>query len=204
MLLEEQPDRLLVVDEAYAPFVDNRWRSERLLEFGNLVILRSMTKDQALAGLRLGYLLAATASGLVRFNPESGERQVIPAPNATEEFKTIARDSVGRIWTAGDLLYASFDEGKHWSVVRMPMLSPTYIKRIREVSPGILAIALHDRGVVFVNRLQSSHQAVYIYAGVPSRNSACCCEIAIALICESLQRVPRALIEDRALDFAWA
>jgi histidinol-phosphate aminotransferase len=58
-LLEEQPDRLLVLDEAYAPFVDNRWRSEALLEFGNLVILRSMTKDQALPGLRLGYLLAA-------------------------------------------------------------------------------------------------------------------------------------------------
>jgi hypothetical protein len=100
-----------------------------------------------------GYLLAATASELVRFNPESGERQVIPSPNATEEFKTIVRDSAGRIWTAGELLYVSFDEGKHWSVVRMPMLSPTYIKRIREVSPGTLAIALHDRGVVFV-RLQ--------------------------------------------------
>ena len=58
-LLEEHPDRLLVLDEAYAPFVDNRWRSEAFLEFGNLVILRSMTKDQALPGLRLGYLLAA-------------------------------------------------------------------------------------------------------------------------------------------------
>jgi len=58
-LLEEHPDRLLVLDEAYAPFVHNRWRSEALLEFGNLVILRSMTKDQALPGLRLGYLLAA-------------------------------------------------------------------------------------------------------------------------------------------------
>ena len=30
----------------YAPFVDDRWRSEALLECGNLVILRSMTKDQ--------------------------------------------------------------------------------------------------------------------------------------------------------------
>jgi hypothetical protein len=69
-LLEEQPGRLLVLDEAYAPFVDNCWRSETLLEFGNLVILRSMTKDQALPGLRLGYLLAvrevATAVEAVR------------------------------------------------------------------------------------------------------------------------------------------
>ena len=103
---------------------------------------------------RDGYLLAATASGLVRFNPESGKRQIIPDPNATEEFKTVVRDSAGRIWAAGDLLYVSFDEGKHWSVVPMPMLSRTYIKRIREVSPGTLAIALYDRGVVFVNTLQ--------------------------------------------------
>jgi histidinol-phosphate aminotransferase len=69
-LLEEQPDRLLVLDEAYAPFVDSRWRSEALLGRGNLVILRSMTKDQALPGLRLGYLLAerevATAVERVR------------------------------------------------------------------------------------------------------------------------------------------
>jgi histidinol-phosphate aminotransferase len=59
-LLDEHSGRLLVLDEAYAPFVDNRWRSEARLERGNLVVLRSMTKDQALPGLRLGYLLAAS------------------------------------------------------------------------------------------------------------------------------------------------
>jgi histidinol-phosphate aminotransferase len=52
--------RVLVLDEAYAPFVDDRWPSQALLEaHPNLVILRSLTKDQALPGLRLGYLLAA-------------------------------------------------------------------------------------------------------------------------------------------------
>ncbi|HEY0582506.1 MAG TPA: histidinol-phosphate transaminase [Chloroflexota bacterium] len=58
-LLEAAPDRLLILDEAYAAFVEHRWLSEPLLEHGNLVILRSMTKDHALPGLRLGYLLAA-------------------------------------------------------------------------------------------------------------------------------------------------
>jgi histidinol-phosphate aminotransferase len=59
-LLDEAPDRLLVLDEAYAGFVEERWPSEPLLERANLVILRSMTKDHALPGLRLGYALAAS------------------------------------------------------------------------------------------------------------------------------------------------
>ncbi len=58
-VLREAPRRLLVLDEAYASFVEDRWSSEPLLAFPNLVILRSMTKDHAIPGLRLGYLLAA-------------------------------------------------------------------------------------------------------------------------------------------------
>ena len=49
---------LLVLDEAYLPFVDESWDSRPLLSLGNVVLLRSMTKDYALTGLRLGYLLA--------------------------------------------------------------------------------------------------------------------------------------------------
>ena len=50
---------LLVLDEAYLPFVNGNWDSRSLLSLGNVVLLRSMTKDFALTGLRLGYLLAA-------------------------------------------------------------------------------------------------------------------------------------------------
>lgn len=58
-LLGAQPERLVVLDEAYASFMATRWRSEGLqTEYPNLVILRSLTKDHALPGLRLGYLLA--------------------------------------------------------------------------------------------------------------------------------------------------
>jgi histidinol-phosphate aminotransferase len=59
-LLNEDPERLMVVDEAYVSFVADRWRSEPLLdEHPNLVILRSLTKDHALPGLRLGYAVAS-------------------------------------------------------------------------------------------------------------------------------------------------
>jgi histidinol-phosphate aminotransferase len=60
-LLERCPETVVVLDEAYASFVADRWRSEPLLaRYPNLVILRSLTKDHALPGLRLGYLLASS------------------------------------------------------------------------------------------------------------------------------------------------
>jgi histidinol-phosphate aminotransferase len=59
-LLAADPRRVLVLDEAYVGFVDQAWASEPLLgAYPNLVILRSLTKDHAVPGLRLGYVLAA-------------------------------------------------------------------------------------------------------------------------------------------------
>ena len=50
---------LLILDEAYRSFVDAGWKSQGLLRMGNVALLRSMTKDYALAGIRLGYMLAS-------------------------------------------------------------------------------------------------------------------------------------------------
>lgn len=49
---------LVVLDEAYIAFTENAWESTDFIDRGNLIILRSMTKDYALAGLRLGYAIA--------------------------------------------------------------------------------------------------------------------------------------------------
>ncbi len=49
---------LLLLDDAYVSLADHSWNSTPLLERGNLAILRSMTKDHALAGVRLGYVIA--------------------------------------------------------------------------------------------------------------------------------------------------
>jgi histidinol-phosphate aminotransferase len=58
--LASRPGQVLVLDEAYASFVDDRWPSQTLLgRHPNLVVLRSLTKDHAVPGLRLGFLLAA-------------------------------------------------------------------------------------------------------------------------------------------------
>ncbi len=58
-ILNAAPDSLVVLDEAYIAFTDNAWESLKLINRGNLAILRSMTKDYALAGLRIGYAVAA-------------------------------------------------------------------------------------------------------------------------------------------------
>lgn len=58
-ILSVSGDNLIVIDEAYIAFTDDWWPSTDLVNSGNLVILRSMTKDYALAGLRLGYAVSA-------------------------------------------------------------------------------------------------------------------------------------------------
>lgn len=57
MILEACVDSLLILDEAYIAFVDKSWSSIDLISRGNVIIVRSMTKDYALAGLRLGYAI---------------------------------------------------------------------------------------------------------------------------------------------------
>ncbi len=58
MILDICGEGLLILDEAYIAFVAESWSSIDLISRGNIVIVRSMTKDYALAGLRLGYAVA--------------------------------------------------------------------------------------------------------------------------------------------------
>jgi histidinol-phosphate aminotransferase len=51
----------LLLDESYLGFVEAPWDARPLMRGGRVLLLRSMTKDFGLAGLRLGYLLAPPA-----------------------------------------------------------------------------------------------------------------------------------------------
>ncbi|MCK5433800.1 MAG: histidinol-phosphate aminotransferase family protein, partial [Dehalococcoidales bacterium] len=59
MVLDSSRDSLFILDEAYIAFTEGSWRSADLISRSNVIILRSMTKDYALAGLRLGYAIAS-------------------------------------------------------------------------------------------------------------------------------------------------
>jgi histidinol-phosphate aminotransferase len=66
-LVTQHPDVLFVLDEAYCDLLPEAQWSASLLDAGNLVVLRSMTKYWGLAGARLGYALAGrTASVALR------------------------------------------------------------------------------------------------------------------------------------------
>ena len=58
-ILDSLEGGLLILDEAYISFVDGAWSSLKLISSDNLVILRSMTKDFGLAGLRIGYAISS-------------------------------------------------------------------------------------------------------------------------------------------------
>lgn len=58
-LLQASPASLFVLDEAYISFARGAGSSLSPQKYGNLLILRSLTKDYALAGLRLGYALGS-------------------------------------------------------------------------------------------------------------------------------------------------
>ena len=135
---------LLVLDEAYVNFVDGAWDAMPLLAgpaADSVVLLRSMTKDYALTGLRLGYCLASplTISRLARWQPDwsvNGLAQVaglvalddasyLPAArkavNESKVFLTESLDGLGfRVLpSAANFILADVGDGAKWRELLM-------------------------------------------------------------------------------------
>ncbi len=70
-IVDASPETLVLLDEAYIGLVEGAWDSRKLALRRNVVVVRSMTKDYALAGLRLGHALShpVTAALLTRLRP---------------------------------------------------------------------------------------------------------------------------------------
>ena len=77
-VLAEQLNGVLLVDEAYADFVDAEGpkdATELVRELDNVLILRTFSKGYSLAGLRLGYLLRRTLVNSADSGKDSGQLQ---------------------------------------------------------------------------------------------------------------------------------
>jgi hypothetical protein len=148
----------VILDTALGEFLklmrppDGPWRLE-LLRYGR----RQAPKGVFDAGPdRAGWMLAATASGLIRFRLDDGQSERIPSPNKTERFTTLARDKAGWLWTAGNQIYVSKNDGKSWASVVLPML-PTnpegdVLMKLKPNPDSLhgMWIALGDRGIVAI------------------------------------------------------
>lgn len=110
-LLEACEDTLLVVDEAYLPFCDGAIDLRPYLSSGRLVLLRSLTKDHGLAGVRLGYALAPPEllEGLRRVRPpwtvsalaQAAGLAALLDPGHLERARRVVRE--GRAYLAAEL-----------------------------------------------------------------------------------------------------
>ena len=101
-LLQRNPKRLVVVDEAYVEF-GGETAAPLLKDYDNLVITRTFSKSHALAGARIGYALASEA--LIRdmnalrfsFNPYNLNRLSILLGKAAMEDAEYFRDGRRRV-----------------------------------------------------------------------------------------------------------
>nr|WP_319399369.1 aminotransferase class I/II-fold pyridoxal phosphate-dependent enzyme [uncultured Carboxylicivirga sp.] len=63
-LIKKNPQTVFVIDEAYAEYcMENVTLDSRVGQIENLVVLKSLTKNNCLPGLRLGYMLCHPAMG---------------------------------------------------------------------------------------------------------------------------------------------
>ena len=90
----------LVLDDSYSSLADSSWDAIPLLNLGNVAILRSMTKEHALAGVRLGYMIAEASviSATARLQPSWSVNAVAQAAGLAalrdDEHVQAARDVI--------------------------------------------------------------------------------------------------------------
>ena len=95
-----QAGGLLVLDEAYISFAEDRWESLGLVEQGAVLVLRSMTKDYALTALRVGYSVGHqdVTARLDRFQPDWSVNRLGPGGRSRGlgRFRLSAQGASGR------------------------------------------------------------------------------------------------------------
>jgi histidinol-phosphate aminotransferase len=140
---------LLVLDEAYHEFSDASM-VPLLEEHANLVVLRTFSKAMGMAGLRVGYLLAAPA--LVRevdkarlpYNLNFFSQAAAMA--AIEEYETCLRPNVKRLVRLREELASSL--AKIAGVRVYPSSANFLLVEFLEADPKAVFEALYERGVL--------------------------------------------------------
>ncbi len=112
-LLESWEEGILVLDEAYVSFVEGPWSSLPFIDNGRAIIMRSLTKDCALAGIRLGYALAheSVIEVVEKVQPPwSVNAMAQEAGRVALDFEDYFKECLVKIIEAKDYLIRSFSD----------------------------------------------------------------------------------------------
>ena len=149
-LLEADPDRIVIVDEAYVDFGGESCVS-MLGDFDNLLVVQTMSKSRQLAGARVGFALgsAELIAGLNRvkysFNPYNVNRLSLLAGTAAIEDEAYFQSCCSaicenRAWTVGKL------EALGFSV--LPSQANFIFAKSDRISGGDLYRKLKENGIL--------------------------------------------------------
>ncbi|MFN3021086.1 pyridoxal phosphate-dependent aminotransferase [Chryseobacterium sp. TY3] len=104
---------IVVVDEAYIEFSDQQSILEKLNEFENLIVLQTLSKARALAGLRIGmalssaYIVSIINKTKAPYNiSEVNMKTALHALENVDEYETRLQD----IWVQKDILKEAFEK----------------------------------------------------------------------------------------------
>ncbi|MBU5627495.1 histidinol-phosphate transaminase [Oscillibacter sp. MSJ-2] len=149
-LLERDSERLVMVDEAYVDFGGESC-VPLLAEYGNLLVVQTMSKSRSLAGARVGFALGSKEliADLNRvkygFNPYNINRLSILAGKAAMEDRAYFEKCTGEIrrirrWTEGELKSLGFTV--------LPSVSNFLFAASNRMEGGALYRALKKRGIL--------------------------------------------------------
>lgn len=147
-------DQLVVLDEAYIHFSRTEGGMDLLREFDNLIVLRTMSKAFGLAGLRVGFGIAANPDvirPMLHLKPtwNMGQLQIAGAIAALDDDEHV-RKTVDMIWDSRKYVMEGIAKlGGRYAVIGEPR-SNFFLLRIED--PGLDSTLLFDellkRGVI--------------------------------------------------------
>jgi histidinol-phosphate aminotransferase len=164
-IVQSNPNRLVVVDEAYVDFADDGVSSLPLLaHYDNLMVVGTFSKSRSLAGLRLGYAfsrrehIAALERIKYSFHPYNINRFTQQAATIAVQDEAYLRQVLKRIKATRDRSYSRLQElgckvlpsSTNFLFVSHPTLKgKEFYKRLRE--KGILVRCFeHPRTLDFI------------------------------------------------------
>ena len=150
-ILLANPNRLVVIDEAYVDFAAGYSCINLIEKYDNLMVVQTFSKSRALAGMRIGFAFgqAPLIDGLNRikysFNPYNLDRVAIAVGISSIRDRDYLESTVAKIvktreWTVGQLEKLGFET--------LPSKTNFIFAKAPNISGGKLYLALKECGIL--------------------------------------------------------